>query len=166
MHDQGPYLQHLPDARLAPFALLTAPTFLYLSLTAGIVLTSWLAFVTALALRRAPLAVGVLCIGLVGLWLPMLPVWIITGWEDEARDATLPAALFACRIAMVGLGYLLYLLFKPHVRGHVYLDGAVLPTNTVVILAFAARYLAPGDAVKWLEWPILYLWTAYHTSAS
>lgn len=153
--DAGPLLQDVPDGVRAPFPVLPALSYVYLALLLGIVPTA-LAGVVFLGAGRSVRGVlaslvvaGLGFVGPLGVLLAFSP--FVSGAE------ALGPALLVMRILAVGLGFLLYRVAKPVVRGHALLDGAELQLLWVIGPAFAVLFLAPAEVVFGLQLPILLL---------
>lgn len=152
--DPGPVLSKVPDARVAPFSMLSAVTYLYLSLLIGIVPTSLLLVGSALALRRPGLAAAGLGIGLLGFFAPLLLLLVL-----EAAGVEQGPVLLLTRLLSVALGFWAYKLAQPHVRGHLQLEGRQVPLIWAIGPAFAAVLFLPGSVAYALIAPALFLIT-------
>jgi hypothetical protein len=150
----GPHLRRVPDARLAPVMLLPAIAYVYTALMVGIVPTC-LAFVTCAALLRRPLLVlAGLVMTAIGFVLPVVPILALSPFFDEPNYALI-IAIF--RMFSVVLGFGLYKLMVPHMRGHAFLGGQQVPLMWIIGPAFLAIFLVSGPARVWIEMPLLSL---------
>lgn len=147
---------HVPDGRVAPIPMVPAVAYIYLALMVGIVPTSGLLVVMALALRRPVLGFGGLLVGGVGFLAPLVPV-VTLNIVGGDMQASLPFSMFAMRLMAVGLGYALYRFARPYVRGHLFLGGQQIGLMMLIGPAIAAVFLLPWPIKAWMQFPILML---------
>ena len=150
--DPGPLLGKEPDARLAPFKLVHPVAFFYLALLVGIVPTCLLAAGVGIALKRARLTLGALGLGVLGFVSPFLPIVLAVSVGGTPNYGLI---LFGMRLLALGLGFVLYKLTKPHIRGHAHLEGELVPLLGVIGVCFAASFLMPVELYRVLQLPYL-----------
>ncbi len=154
--DPGPLLAKEPDARLAPIKLVHPVAFFYLALLVGIVPTCLLAAGVGLTLKRARLTLAVLGVGAVGFVSPLVPIVLAAATGGEPDYGLI---FFGVRLLALGLGFLLYKLTKPHIRGHAHLSGDLLPLLGVIGASFVLTFLAPGPVQVALQVPLFLLFS-------
>ena len=135
---------------MAAFPALPAVAYMYLSLLVGIVPTSILLVLFAGGLRRFSLAAAGVGIGLLGFLSPLFPIFAL-----EAAGLDQRPVILVTRLLSVALGFWAYKLAQPHVRGHLQLEGRLIPLIWAIGPGFAAVLLLPGAAVVGLLAPVL-----------
>jgi hypothetical protein len=95
---------------------------------------------------RATLAVVVGVVGSVGATMLLLTL--------VAQNVPITLAVLAAQLLAVGVGAGLYALQRAPVTGHVALSGTLLPTQYVILAAFATQF-APGAVLLALRHPLL-----------
>ncbi len=148
----GPFLQRVPDGRLAPIRLIPATAYIYLALMVGIVPMALVLVGTAILLRRPLLAASALGVGFVGFLLPFLPLMVASALGEETNFALL---FLTFRILAVALGFGLYKLANPHIRGHLLQGGDQIPLLWLVGPAFLSFFVISGTARVWMEAPLI-----------
>lgn len=153
--EAGPLLAQVPDGVRAPFPVLPAMAYVYLALLVGIVPTALAGLVFLGAAQSGRGVLASLAVGAAGF---VVPFGVLLAFSPFVQGAeALGPALLAMRILAVGLGFLLYRVAKPVVRGHQLLDGGELPLLWVIGPAFALLFLAPAELVFGLQLPGLWL---------
>lgn len=132
-------LQRFPDARRGRLPI-AAPVLLgYCAFLLGAGGAALLGLWNAALLRRPGLFAGTLVLGALG--------WIAFGLCGAlllgAGVKTIQLVLLAGRLAGIAFGVLLAVFQARHVRGHVFLDGALIPLLPAVFGAFALQYVLP-----------------------
>jgi hypothetical protein len=117
-----PLLSRVPDARRAPFPLVDPVLLGYLSFILGAPAAALCATYNALLLRRWLLALESAAVGLVA-WFAFEPS--ITYVYEQTLDINI--AFIILRLAGLAVGVFLAWRQWPHLRGHVFLDGKVVP---------------------------------------
>ncbi len=147
-------LQHFPDGRKGRLPLATPVVLGYSAFLLGAGGAALLGLWNAALLRRPWLFLWTFLIGAAG-WAGFGALAVVL---VGAGVKTPQLVLLAGRLAGIAFGIALAVLHARHVRGHVFLDGAVIPILPAVLAGFALQYvLAPRVllAVQGL-WPLFF----------
>jgi hypothetical protein len=147
-------LQRFPDGRRGRMPLATPVVLGYTAFLLGAGGAALLGLWNAALLRRPSLFLWTLLLGAAG-WAGFGAMAVaLVG----AGVKTPQLVLLAGRLAGIAFGIALAALHARHVRGHLFLDGAVIPILPAVLAGFALQYvLAPRVllAVQGL-WPLFF----------
>lgn len=146
-------LQRFPDGRKGRFPLATPVVLGYTAFLLGAGGAALLGLWNATLLRRPWLFLWTVLLGLAG-WVGFgaLAVGLV-----GAGVKTPQLVLLAGRLAGIGFGIGLAALHARHVRGHVFLDGAVIPILPAVLAGFALQYVLAARVLLAIQglWPLL-----------
>ena len=150
--DQPLRLRRFPDGRKGRLPLATPVVLGYSSLLLGAGGAALLGLWNAALLRRPWLFLWTLLLGAAG-WFGFGAMAVaLLG----AGVQTPQLVLLAGRLAGIGFGIALAALHARHVRGHVFLGGAVIPILPAVIAGFALQYLLAPRVMLAVQglWPL------------
>ncbi len=136
-----PRLGRFPDARRATLRLLEPSLLPYVALMFGSALAALLACFNALALRRFGSAAASLAVGLIG-WASF-GVVVTAGARMHIGHIAL--ALLVGRAVHFLLGSVLYFMQRPHLLGHAFLGGRMVPLRVSYLTAFLLAIYLPGS---------------------
>ena len=98
---------------------------------------------------------GALGVALVGFFAPMIP--ITAGYFLGGEETNFGLVVLFIRVLALGLGFGMYQLAHPHVRGHEHLGGQPIPFQWLIGGAFVWIFLVPRQVQLMFEMPILAL---------
>lgn len=133
-------LQRVPDARRAPIPVFHSLFFAYSALLLGSPLAAGLALFNAVLLRAWLQAVTALAVGALGFLSASALVE-----ELLLADVSVPVAVLLLRMMHVVLGAVLSVLQHPYVRGHLFMDGTLVPILPAFGAAFVAAIALPRE---------------------
>jgi hypothetical protein len=147
MQDVPLLLQRVPDARRSSVPVFSPVFFPYVALILGLPVAAACAFYNAVALRRWPLALAAVTIGVLG-WVGFGLVCVLA---VHAGLENFLLALLPARLLNVGLGVVLAWSQWAHARGHGFLGGSTIPLLPAVLVAFVIRLVLPAQPLLVLE---------------
>jgi len=147
-------LERFPDGRKGRLPLATPVVLGYSAFLLGAGSAALLGLWNAALLRRPWLFLWTLLLGAAGWFGFGALAMALVG----AGVKTPQLVLLAGRLAGIGFGIALAALHSRHVRGHLFLDGAVIPVLPAVLAGFALQYVLTPRILLAVQglWPLFF----------